>query len=53
MDLWVTGMGHGSNAPKNSRSRDEKAKDNLEWRTWFAVLKNKEETQTETENEML
>lgn len=38
--------------PQNSRSRDEKAKDNLEWRTWFAVLKN-EETQTETENEVL
>lgn len=50
MDLWVTGMPCGSSALENSRSRDEEAKDNLGLRNWFAVLKNKEEMQTETEN---
>ena len=53
MDLCVTGMSHGSSALENGRSRDEKAKDNVELRNWFAVLKNKEEMQTKTENRML
>lgn len=40
----------GSNALRNGRSRDKKAKDDFELRNWFAVMKNKEEMQRETEN---
>lgn len=50
MDLWVTGMPCGSSALEKSRSRDKEAKDNLGLRNWLAVLKNKEEMQTETED---
>lgn len=53
MDLWITGMTYGSSTLENSKSRDEKVKGNLESRNGFALLKNKEEVQTETENKTL
>lgn len=43
-------MTYGSSALKN---RDEKATDNFELKNWFAVLKNKEEMQTETNQDTI